>query len=821
LRVLQRVLPWAMAAVLLAGVGGGARLAVSLGQPFPGFALMWRKELKLLVVSNVTPPYWPGIVAGMRVNDRILCIDGYMPSPESAVYGLDSSGGEVNCPNGGLNYSTIFQERYSGPTPYVSMQVQREGKTLVISQVPISLFSPGMLLETFLPSFLLGLGFLVLGAVVLRAGPTAETNVMFALSATIVAAFSLNQGYSFIITPQMGDATLAAVLMVVMWMPLLGAVVFHMIDILTPSRPLSVLNRRLRKPYYLLSALVATVGVLTYIFKDHPLSYSVSDWYLAFIAISLSFAIIWGLVGVTWAVWRAPSRRVRRQAGLLLSSLAITLAFMVPYLLYFFTATSASGRISSVPYLGLALVAVLAYAILRYQVFASRARILTTLVIAIICILVANLVYLFIGQRVGIVPIMVATLLTGLALEARQGPMSFFNRLLRREVLDYQTVAQFSEQLGQLQKADSLLAGIRRPLYDSLDVDHVAVWLFDPANPAELQRYVDGQPAPAMAAPTDLAAHLRSHPDPLHSDTQQASPLQALAADADPIALWAPLVERDVVAGVLGLGPRWTGEVYGERDLQLIGILARQMTLSILNARQLERLQAMSQFIAQAEENERRKIARELHDTILQFLLVLTYGLDDLKERQAALTAEIERWQNRISAEAGQLRSLLTYLRAPEVLVQQGLIASLEAWIEQTRQETAIRIQTDLASEAAELLSLDAQVAAYRVFREAIHNAVKHANASEITARMAREADQVHFSIRDDGQGFDVAQVFQGSAKGYSSLADMRAYVESVGGELRFHSSKDNGTEVVGLIPILIPKEIEKCPRKRKSPSPH
>ena len=52
LRVLRRVLPWAMAAVLLAGVGAGARLAVSLGQPFPGFALMWRKELKLLVVMD-------------------------------------------------------------------------------------------------------------------------------------------------------------------------------------------------------------------------------------------------------------------------------------------------------------------------------------------------------------------------------------------------------------------------------------------------------------------------------------------------------------------------------------------------------------------------------------------------------------------------------------------------------------------------------------------------------------------------------------------------------------------------------------------------
>ena len=102
----------------------------------------------------------------------------------------------------------------------------------------------------------------------------------------------------------------------------------------------------------------------------------------------------------------------------------------------------------------------------------------------------------------------------------------------------------------------------------------------------------------------------------------------------------------------------------------------------------MERLRATAQLIQQAEENERRKIARELHDTILQFLLVLTYGLDDLKERQAAQAAEIERWQDRISAEAGQLRNLLSYLRAPELLVQQGLVPSLQSWLEQVQQET-------------------------------------------------------------------------------------------------------------------------------------
>lgn len=86
---LRRALIVGLALVLLAGLGAALRLGTYLGQPFPGFALFWRKEYKLLTVGWMTPPHWSGIVAGMKVNDRILCINGYAPSPDSPNYGLD------------------------------------------------------------------------------------------------------------------------------------------------------------------------------------------------------------------------------------------------------------------------------------------------------------------------------------------------------------------------------------------------------------------------------------------------------------------------------------------------------------------------------------------------------------------------------------------------------------------------------------------------------------------------------------------------------------------------------------------------------------
>lgn len=205
---------------------------------------------------------------------------------------MDANGDEISCPNGGKNYFEIFQQRYGSAAPDVSVLIQRQHNVFLIPAVPIVLFDLGMLLETFLPSFVLGVGFLALGAVVLRADPTVDTNLVFSLFTTIVAAFAFNQGYSFIITPRWGSTALAAVLMVIIWMPLLGAVTFHMVDLLIPDGPLAGLNRVLRKPYYLLSALVAAIGVVAFVLKDHPLVNPVGTWYLAFIAASLAFAVI-------------------------------------------------------------------------------------------------------------------------------------------------------------------------------------------------------------------------------------------------------------------------------------------------------------------------------------------------------------------------------------------------------------------------------------------------------------------------------------------------------------------------------------------------
>ncbi|MBN2390910.1 MAG: hypothetical protein JXR84_09310 [Anaerolineae bacterium] len=803
LRVLRRALPVLMLLMLTIGLAGGARLVLALGHPFSGVALMWRKELKLLVVSWVTPPHWPGLDPGqLQVNDRVLCIEGYHPSPESPVYGLDPRYVDEPCPRGGKTYLTIFRERFDAGSPAtVTFRVDRDKEIITVPDVPLSVFNWVSLAEIFLPNFLLGLGLLIVGLVVYRANPTAEINLIFTSFATISAGLVLQEACNARFSTHLVDMRFTALVGSVPWTPLLGAVLFHLTGLFTDRPPLLVLTRWIRRPYYVLSSLFSLLGIFVYTMNDHPVAI-LFDWtFSRFVAVSILFSVFWSMITLLWT-WRAtPSRRLQRQTSLILAGMVIMTPLLLVYGATLFL--NATYRyVNYAPYLGLGVLGMVAYTILRYQLFTAKARILTALLIAIGCILMANLVYLLLGQITGFLPILATALITGLALEVQQGPTAFFNRLLRREMLHYQIVARFGQHVGGLQQSAALVSAARRAFQEDLEVEYVNIWLLN-SEQQTLERFLDGDVIDATPISQDFATHLSARPTPVYAATPEAASYRALFQDdaAQPVAVWAPLVEREQTVGLLGLGPRWTGEVYEEQDLELIGILARQMALSILNTRQWERIQQMSYALAQAEENERRKIARELHDTVLQFLLVLTYGLDDLKEQCVASAGGIEQWQDRISAEAAQLRDLLSYLRAPEMLVQRGLAASLETWMEQARQDTTMRIQTDLSPTVEEALSVEAKVAIYRVFRETIRNALKHSQGSCVAVQWRREGDWVRFSIRDDGTGFDIVQALQAGGRGYSSLQDVKIYVENVGGWCDIRSMPGEGTVVSGTVP--------------------
>jgi signal transduction histidine kinase len=795
-RLLLRAIITVMILILFAGVGAAARLATYLGQPTPGFALFWRKEYKLFIVGWMTPPHWSGITAGLKVNDRILCINGYMPSPDSVIYGLDPRYAQHPCVNGKKNFAEIYREVYRSADPSLSFFIDRDGKLMIVSHVPLAPFTLGMLLDVWLPFFLVGLGLLVTGAVALYTNPVELSNLLFTILATIATSFILQQGYIPIFSDFLRDTRLVTLFMMTPWIPMVGVVIFHLTDRLVQPSPFSRMRVVLLRPFYGLSAFFALFGVFLYLFHDLPLTYPLTNWYNLFVVVSAALGVGWGLVILGWA-WRwGSTRRVRARSKLVFQCLAFVSALLVPYTLAMIPDGPSLPYLQDLLYLGLGSVAFLSYVILRYHVYATKGRVLMNLLLLSLCTLVAHLVSLLVGNRITFLPILLGALITAYSLESRVGPFAALDRFLRRERLDYQAVTDFSQSIGGIMDTSTLVRMTAGVFGQELAVEQTDCWLRD-AEKGEWRYFNNG--VPRMLQDNFPCKTLEDWLNLRPEITMEATPFGLPLGDADDN-LWVPLYDNEHTIGLLRLGPRWTGEAWVEDDLRLVTILSRRLFLSILNIYQFDRLQAMQHRLVQAEENERTKIARELHDTVLQFLLVLNYGLDDLKDRPGNLIQDIERWQDRIGAEAGQLRDLVSYLRSPEILVHRGLASELRIWLDQVSQETSTLLTVEIEDRAGELLLLEAQIALYRVFREAVHNAIKHARARSIKTQLKQEANSIVFEISDDGIGFVLSEKLQTSER-YRSLRDLYIYVESAGGQLEIYTAPGSGTRIKGTFP--------------------
>lgn len=210
------------------------------------------------------------------------------------------------------------------------------------------------------------------------------------------------------------------------------------------------------------------------------------------------------------------------------------------------------------------------------------------------------------------------------------------------------------------------------------------------------------------------------------------------------------------------------------------------------------------QFLADlfaAIEDERRRIARELHDGVGQSLTLLVSGLRSLPENPEP--AEIERRGKQLCEVAQRAlqdaRQLSLGLR-PSLLDDLGLAAAVERVVVEVEEHHAVKISVDVRSLSERRLSDTLETALFRIFQEAINNVVKHSHAANAAVRLVREGGAISLCVSDDGCGID-SQWRPGSLDGHLGLVGMSERAVLLGGTLRIDSAAGQGTSVVVRIP--------------------
>jgi signal transduction histidine kinase len=226
-----------------------------------------------------------------------------------------------------------------------------------------------------------------------------------------------------------------------------------------------------------------------------------------------------------------------------------------------------------------------------------------------------------------------------------------------------------------------------------------------------------------------------------------------------------------------------------------------------------EQLRLLSRQLLSAQEEERKRISRELHDVIAQTLTSINVRLTSLKS-QAALSTEglernIARTQQLVERSVKIVHRFARELR-PTVLDDLGLIPALHAFLKHFRQETGIRVSLS-AFAAVEQVNGDKRTVLYRVAQEALTNVGRHAQASQAEVKIWKRDDAVCMTIRDDGKGFPLERVLHTKKGSRLGLLGMRERLEMVGGNFTVTSAPGQGSTVLAQVPLMDRKPEVVC----------
>jgi signal transduction histidine kinase len=432
--------------------------------------------------------------------------------------------------------------------------------------------------------------------------------------------------------------------------------------------------------------------------------------------------------------------------------------------------------LTAVALIGLGVPLAIGVAILRYRLYDLDLVIKKTVLYAIVALM---LVAIFLVFAVGVGQVLIeaapGAILASIAMGLLFWPAVRIARRIAdrvvygRRATPYEVLTDFSHRLGGSYASEDVLPRMAAILGEAVGASRAVVWL-----------RIGREWRPVGLAPVGAEA-----PEPVRAAGDR---MPALPADAA-----VEIRDQGELLGALTVSMP-ANDPMGPSKERLVRDLASQAGLVLRNVRLIEELRASRQRLVAAQDEERRRLERNIHDGAQQQLVALTVKLRLLEQiagRDPAKVAEMAaQLQTETTETLEDLRDLARGIYPP-LLADQGLSAALEA---QARKSTL-----PVTVESAELgrFPQDVEAAIYFSCLEALQNVAKYAEASRVTISLTRTNGRLSFAVTDDGVGFDPDASTYGT--GLQGIADR---IDALDGTFEIVSSVGAGTVVNGSVPV-------------------
>jgi signal transduction histidine kinase len=328
-----------------------------------------------------------------------------------------------------------------------------------------------------------------------------------------------------------------------------------------------------------------------------------------------------------------------------------------------------------------------------------------------------------------------------------------------------------------------------------VDFDAVAILVFDDTDASWQVIRREGAALPARLGPTELPRPLMEamSSNRMIEEPDLSQPRGPGISPTSSSGIYTVLPARGSIIGLLAVESRQPG-AFGRRDIELLNGFVEPVALAIDNARWFSRLRTVG------ADEERTRIARDLHDNIGQSLAYLAFELDRLvtkESRGEELGGSLEQLRSDLRGVIGEVRDTLYDLRT-NVSDQLEIGEVLEQFSARLMERTDLDIRV-YADRSGPRLPLLQEREMWRIAQEALVNVERHAEATGVAVRWRCDGEAGALEIADDGKGFPVGKA--GRLDSYGIMG-MRERASSIGATLEVHSEEGRGTVVRCFLPV-------------------